>query len=126
MSLWVKGRPAHEADNLIAISDPIVYKMWKPQRLTTLWASTACCRDSFTFSLIILKFHILVFWVILQCHNPVCIVSAGRTNDEFQRMWKDSHSHIKLQSRHLCGGTEVNHEKPVRITHECSISQMQA
>jgi hypothetical protein len=24
-------------------------KMWKPRRLTTLWASTACNRDSFTF-----------------------------------------------------------------------------
>jgi hypothetical protein len=23
--------------------------MWEPQRLTTLWASTACYRDSFTF-----------------------------------------------------------------------------
>jgi hypothetical protein len=23
--------------------------MWDPQRLTTLWASTACYRDSFTF-----------------------------------------------------------------------------
>jgi hypothetical protein len=24
--------------------------MWEPRRLTTLWASTACCRDSFTFT----------------------------------------------------------------------------
>jgi hypothetical protein len=24
-------------------------KMWEPRRLTTLWASTACYRDSFTF-----------------------------------------------------------------------------
>jgi hypothetical protein len=23
--------------------------MWEPRRLTTLWASTACCRDNFTF-----------------------------------------------------------------------------
>jgi hypothetical protein len=23
--------------------------MWEPRRLTTLWASMACCRDSFTF-----------------------------------------------------------------------------
>jgi hypothetical protein len=26
--------------------------MWEPRRLTTLWASTACYRDSFTFLLI--------------------------------------------------------------------------
>jgi hypothetical protein len=25
-------------------------KMWEPRRLTTLWASTACYRDSFTFT----------------------------------------------------------------------------
>jgi hypothetical protein len=25
--------------------------MWEPQRLTTLWASTASYRDSFTFNL---------------------------------------------------------------------------
>jgi hypothetical protein len=42
-----KWRPALEADNLTAIREPIVCKMWEPQRLTTLWASTACYRDSF-------------------------------------------------------------------------------
>jgi hypothetical protein len=45
----VKERPVPKADNLIAISGPIVYKMWEPRRLTTLWAFTACYRDSFTF-----------------------------------------------------------------------------
>jgi hypothetical protein len=44
-----KGRPARKADNLTAICKPIVYLMWDPQRLTTLWASMACYRDSFTF-----------------------------------------------------------------------------
>jgi hypothetical protein len=44
-----KGRPARRADNLTSICEPIVYKMWKPQRRTTLWASMACYRDSFTF-----------------------------------------------------------------------------
>jgi hypothetical protein len=44
-----KGRPARVANNLTAICEPIVYKMWEPRRLTTLWASTACYRDSFTF-----------------------------------------------------------------------------
>jgi hypothetical protein len=39
-----KERPARMADNL---TDCL--KIWEPRRLTTLWASTACYRDSFTF-----------------------------------------------------------------------------
>jgi hypothetical protein len=38
-----------KADNLTAICEPTVYKMWEPRRSTNLWASTACYRDSFTF-----------------------------------------------------------------------------
>jgi hypothetical protein len=49
-----KGRQARKADNLTAICKPIVYKMWKPRRLTTLWASKACYKDSFTFFTFIL------------------------------------------------------------------------
>jgi hypothetical protein len=41
-----KGRPARKADNLTAICEPIVQKMLEPQRLTTLWASTARYRDT--------------------------------------------------------------------------------
>jgi hypothetical protein len=36
-----KGRPACRADNLTAICGPIVWKIWEPQRLATLWASRA-------------------------------------------------------------------------------------
>jgi hypothetical protein len=43
-----KGPPARKADNLTAISEPIVYITWQPRRFTTLWAFTACYRDSFT------------------------------------------------------------------------------
>jgi hypothetical protein len=39
--------PARKADNLTAICEPIVHKMWETRRLTTLWASTASYRDSF-------------------------------------------------------------------------------
>jgi hypothetical protein len=45
-----EGRPARKADKLTAICEPIVYKMWKPQHLTALWVSMACCRDTFTFT----------------------------------------------------------------------------
>jgi hypothetical protein len=41
-----KRRPVSKADNLTAICEPTVQKMWEPRRLTTLWASTPCCRDS--------------------------------------------------------------------------------
>jgi hypothetical protein len=44
-----KGRPARGADNLTAICEPIVYKMWEPRRLTTLWALMSYYRDSVTF-----------------------------------------------------------------------------
>jgi hypothetical protein len=44
-----KEQPARKADNLTVIYGPIVQKMWKPRRLTTLWAFTACYRDNFTF-----------------------------------------------------------------------------
>jgi hypothetical protein len=37
-----KERPACKADNLSANCEPIVWKMWEPRRLTTLWASTTC------------------------------------------------------------------------------------
>jgi hypothetical protein len=43
-----KERPARKADKLTAICEPIFWKMWEPVRLTTLWASTDCYRDSFT------------------------------------------------------------------------------
>jgi hypothetical protein len=46
--LGSKGRPARKADNMPPF-ELIVYKMWEPQRLTTLWASTACYRVTFTF-----------------------------------------------------------------------------
>jgi hypothetical protein len=50
-----KGRPAREADNLTAICEPIVYKTWERRRLTSLWTSTACTRDSFYFLIYIAK-----------------------------------------------------------------------
>jgi hypothetical protein len=46
-----KGRPVRNANKHTAICQPIVYKMWEPRRLTTLWASKACYRDSITFTL---------------------------------------------------------------------------
>jgi hypothetical protein len=43
------GRLARKSNNLTAVCEPIVYKMWEPGRLTTLKTSTACYKDSFIF-----------------------------------------------------------------------------
>jgi hypothetical protein len=51
----VKGRPVRKADNFTAIFEPIFWKMWKTQRLTTLWAFTACYRDSCTLLILCSK-----------------------------------------------------------------------
>jgi hypothetical protein len=48
-SSWGKGRPVRKANNLTSIYEPIVEKMWESRRLTNLWASEVCYRDSFTF-----------------------------------------------------------------------------
>jgi hypothetical protein len=44
-----KGWLTRKGGNLTAICEPIIKKMWEPRRLRTLWAFTACYRDSFTF-----------------------------------------------------------------------------
>jgi hypothetical protein len=46
-----KRRPAVRADKLTTICVPIVWKMWEPRSLTSVWASKACYRDNFTFYL---------------------------------------------------------------------------
>jgi hypothetical protein len=45
-----EGRPAGQRkSNLTTTCEPIVYKMWEPQRFTTLWDSMACYTVGFTF-----------------------------------------------------------------------------
>jgi hypothetical protein len=38
-----------KADDVTSICEPIIYKMWDPQLLTTLWASTVCYRDNLLY-----------------------------------------------------------------------------
>jgi uncharacterized membrane protein YbaN (DUF454 family) len=47
-ALWHKRRWARNAYNLTAICEPFVWKICNPRRTTTLYAPTACYRDSFT------------------------------------------------------------------------------
>jgi hypothetical protein len=75
-----EGRPALKTDNLTAICEPTVWKMWKLRRLTTLWASTACYKDSFTFLNMnsdsnasyrrTCCFHVLVVRMPVSAHGP--------------------------------------------------------
>jgi hypothetical protein len=43
------GWAAREIDNTVYMWADCLENMWAPRRLTTLWASTACYRNSFTF-----------------------------------------------------------------------------
>jgi hypothetical protein len=60
-------RPARKADNLTAICEPICKKIWEPRRLTNLWPSTACYRDSFTLTFF--SFGVL----LTQYHRDQCV-----------------------------------------------------
>jgi hypothetical protein len=52
MFLVVRGGGSARKADLAAISDDCLENVGKPRRLTALWASTACYRDSFTFYLL--------------------------------------------------------------------------
>jgi hypothetical protein len=47
-----KEWPVSKTDNLTAVCEPIVWKVWELRHLTTLWASTASYRDSFAFLIV--------------------------------------------------------------------------
>jgi hypothetical protein len=56
-----KRRPKLKADTFTANCKSIVYKMWEPRRLTTLWASRACYRVKFTYNICA---HLLIFAIM--------------------------------------------------------------
>jgi hypothetical protein len=68
-----KGRPVRKADNLIAIYEPVVKKMWEPRRLTTLWASMACYRDTFPFFIYVV---IVVSNVVVTTDTVILIITV--------------------------------------------------
>jgi hypothetical protein len=67
-----EGRPARKADNLTAICEPIIYKMWEPQHLTALWVSMARYRDTFTLPYLTLPHD--------KNHEISCNVSQYQAN----------------------------------------------
>jgi hypothetical protein len=75
-----KGRPVRKADNLTAIFEPIIWKMWEPRRLTSLWAFTASYSDNFAF-FYTLKFFLYEVHFIIHCRNYgstawLCLVTS--------------------------------------------------
>jgi hypothetical protein len=59
LGVGVKAMPTRKTDNLVAICELIVYKMWYSRRLTSLWASTASYKDNFAFFILMhLIFHV--------------------------------------------------------------------
>jgi hypothetical protein len=55
-----KARTAHKVDNLTAICESIVRKIWDPRHVTTLWDSTSCYKDRVTFFLLYWQDRIFV------------------------------------------------------------------
>jgi hypothetical protein len=69
-----KGRPTCKAENLTAVCEPIVEKMLELRRLTNVWASTACYRDSFTFLPTYIRRYLLVQFIIFLHVNFSLII----------------------------------------------------
>jgi hypothetical protein len=85
-----EGRPARKADSLTAICEPIAYKMWEPQHLTTQWVLTVRDRDTFT-PYLALPYAFIKFYrkrTILEKYSHVSGVCM--TNDNgFRIRWLD-------------------------------------
>jgi hypothetical protein len=64
-------RKARKAENLITICEEIVQNMWKPRRLTTLWASTDCYRD--------ICFYLVYFFFFLNFSKAAWIPLQATT-----------------------------------------------
>jgi hypothetical protein len=64
--------------------------MWQLRRLTTLWASTACYRDRFTFLLLYVLYIIAVPIhledILRRCQYQGCIPLDYRNTEELERI----------------------------------------
>jgi hypothetical protein len=89
-----KGWPALKADNLTAICEPSVYKVWEPRRLTNVWAATICYRDSFTFLSFNMKYlNNSIAKVVFSTADEVrlCMSAKHRQISSQANIW-----HVKL------------------------------
>jgi hypothetical protein len=66
---WSRAPPALKTVNLTAIYESIIRGMWDPQRLTTVWNSTACYRDRLTSFIFNMRGRrIYEEWCLLGCY----------------------------------------------------------
>jgi hypothetical protein len=100
-----KGRTAHKTDNLNAICKPIIYKMWEPLRLTTLWTSTACYRDSFTFFTISFIYRRREAWNVEKTKSNIVNIT--------QPTWRSRNSAVCITTGYRLEGQEVGVRVPV-------------
>jgi hypothetical protein len=56
--------PARKAD-VTAVTEESCLEMWDPRRLTTLWVSTSCYRESFTYFLLWACIQVIAFNVFI-------------------------------------------------------------
>jgi hypothetical protein len=70
-----------------AICEPTIYKMWEPRRLTTLWTSRACYRDSFTCCFLQTKIKLPQKTLLkISASNVVEILSVVWQINQYQSM----------------------------------------
>jgi hypothetical protein len=72
-------RPARKVENLTAICEPIVWKMWEPRHLT------ACYRDKFTFYQELLKSCSRILKYTHQLYNKLLFNDLIRGDGQFMR-----------------------------------------
>jgi hypothetical protein len=81
-----KGRPARKVDNLTAICEPTVYKKCGNLDVSTLWAFTACYRNSFSLLL-----RVSDITVATQTAGW-CLRIFGPKRDEVTESWMKLHN----------------------------------
>jgi hypothetical protein len=103
-----RRRPALMPDSLTAVCEPIVYKMWRPRRLTTLWISTACYRDSFVNESVNFVHHVAFRKEHISETETVSIISLKA---------EEAHTNLDPLERMNWSNLQVN--GPIRHVETC-------
>jgi hypothetical protein len=87
-------------------------KMWVPRRLTTLWASTACYRDSFTFTILSISFPVHYLFTITVSFRHSVVFSCSRRRYT-TGIWKEAAViYLKIIFSKFAWKNGEDHEKP--------------
>jgi hypothetical protein len=68
--------------------------MWEPRRLTTVWASTACCKDSFTLPLLYVYNWDNTNIQVCVVGDEVCSVSLTKRKENLETSQNTKHSEV--------------------------------